>query len=79
MNLPLYFKSIIWFADLKNITLKKNRDLILFQAFEKGRMEHLNYLEKKLGKKILYEFAKKSTSKFSRKSILPFLELMYRD
>lgn len=77
MAIPKYFKSIMWFADFSKISLEKDKDLILFQALEKGRMEHLRYLQKKLGNKMIYDFAKKNAHKFSRKSILSFVKLMY--
>lgn len=72
MKLPRYFKSILWFADFKKISLENDRDLILFQALEKGRMEHLTYLARKLGGRAIYDFAKQNARRFSRKSILPF-------
>jgi len=75
--LPKYFKSILWFSDFKKISLEKDKEVILFQALEKGRMEHLKYLVKKLGAKAIYSFAKKNAHKFSRKSILPFAKVMF--
>ncbi|OGC07865.1 hypothetical protein A2230_02730 [candidate division WOR-1 bacterium RIFOXYA2_FULL_36_21] len=77
MPLPQYFKSILWFADFRKISLKKDKDIILFQALEKGRMEHLKYLAKKLGSKVICNFAQKNAHRFSRKSILPFVKVMF--
>ncbi|MCX5751931.1 MAG: hypothetical protein NT099_09800 [Candidatus Saganbacteria bacterium] len=77
MALPKYFKSILWFADFNKISLKKDRDLILFQALEKGRMEHIKYLAHKLGGESILNFARRNASKFSRKSVLRFAELMF--
>jgi hypothetical protein len=77
MKLPQYFKSILWFADFSKISLEKDEEIILFQALEKGRMEHLRYLVKKLGGKRIYNFAKKHAGKFSRKSILPFARTLF--
>ena len=77
MSLPKYFKSILWFADFNKVSLKKDRDIVLFQALEKGRMEHLKYLADKLGAKAIYDFARKNSQKFSRKSILPFAKVMF--
>jgi len=77
MKLPKYFKSILWFADFDNMSLEKDKDTILFQALEKGRMEHLRYLAAKLGGKSIYNFAKKHAKQFSRKSILPFAKALY--
>ena len=77
MSLPKYFKSILWFADFNKVTLKKDQDMILFQALEKGRMEHLKYLARKLGTKTIYAFAKKNADRFSRKSILSFAKVMF--
>jgi len=67
-KLPEYFRSILWFADFDKISLKKDRDIILFQALEKGRMEHLRYLAKKIGARAICEYARKNAKKFSRKS-----------
>ena len=77
MALPKYFKPILWFDDFNKINLNKDKDLILYQVLEKGRMEHLKYLQKKLGNKAIYDFAKKNNHKFTRKSILAFVKLMY--
>ncbi|MDI6731346.1 MAG: hypothetical protein QME05_02030 [Candidatus Margulisbacteria bacterium] len=77
MKLPKYFKSILWFADFNKISLKKDKDVILYQALEKGRMEHLRYLLKALGKKAIIKFAKENVNKFSRKSILPFVQTIF--
>lgn len=77
MPLPQYFKSILWFANFKEISLEKYRNVILFQALEKGRMEHLKYLGEKLGYKVIYDFARKNSHRFSRKSILPFAKVMF--
>jgi len=79
MSLPEYFKSILWFADFNKVSLKEDRDMILFQALEKGRMEHLRYLARKLGRKSLYDFAKKNARRFSRKSILSFAKVMFSE
>jgi len=77
MSLPKYFQSILWFADFNKISLEKDRDVILFQALEKGRLEHLRYLAHKLKPEVIYAFAKKNASRFSRKSILPFIKVLY--
>ena len=77
MCLPDYFKSILWFADFNKISLEKDKNTILFQALEKGRMEHLRYLAKRLGPKTIYSFAKKHAKQFSRKSIIPFTKLLF--
>jgi hypothetical protein len=77
MSLPKYFKSILWFTRFGQLSLEKDRDTILFQALEKGRMEHLNYLKRKLGANAIYQFAQKNAARFSRKSILPFIKLLY--
>jgi len=77
VSLPKYFKSLFWFADFDKVSLEKDRDLILFQALEKGRMEHLKYLERKLGARAIYNFAKQHASKFSRKSIVSFAKVMF--
>jgi len=77
MRLPSYFKSILWFADFDKVSLENDRDMLMFQALEKGRMEHLRYLAEKLGGKTLYNFAKKNASRFSRKSILPFAKALF--
>ncbi|OGC10039.1 hypothetical protein A2246_00365 [candidate division WOR-1 bacterium RIFOXYA2_FULL_37_7] len=77
MNLPKYFKSILWFADFNNISLEKDKNVILFQTLEKGRMEHLRFLAKMLGAKTIYNFAKKNSKRFSRKSIVPFAKTLF--
>lgn len=77
MKLPKYFKAILWFADFDKISLEKDKNTILFQALEKGRMEHLDYLAEKLGNKALYAFAHKNKKRFSRNSILPFVDYFY--
>lgn len=77
MSLPKYFKSILWFADFNKLSLEKDKEVILFQALEKGRMEHLKYLAKKLGPRAIYDFAKKNAKHFSRKSILTFSKIMF--
>ena len=77
MSLPKYFKSILWFADFEKVSLEKDRDMILFQAMEKGRMEHLRYLARMFGGKALYDFAKKNAKRFSRKSILSFIKVVF--
>lgn len=77
MHLPKYFKSIIWFCDFNKVSLKEDKEMILFQALEKGRMEHLRYLCQKLGPGAIYAFAKKNAAKFSRKSILPFAKTLF--
>jgi hypothetical protein len=77
MSLPEYFKSILWSSDFKKVSLKEDKETILFQALEKGRMEHLKYLCQKLGPRAIYAFAKKNAAKFSRKSILPFAKVMF--
>jgi hypothetical protein len=58
MHLPKYFRSIIWFADFNKVSLEADKEMILFQALEKGWMEHLKYLCKKLGPREIYAFAK---------------------
>jgi hypothetical protein len=77
MSLPKYFKSILWFADTEKMSLEKDKDTILFQALEKGRMEHLRYLEHKLGGRAIYNFARKHAREFSRKSVLSFAKVMF--
>lgn len=77
MNLPKYFKSILWFANFKDVSLEKDKNLVLFQSLEKGRMEHLRFLVDNLGAKVVYEFARKNAERFSRKSILPFIRIMF--
>jgi len=77
VKLPQYFKSILWFADFDKVSLKEDRDMILFQVLEKGRMEHFKYLTRKLGKKTIYDFARKHARRFSRKSILSFVKVMF--
>jgi hypothetical protein len=77
MKLPQYFKSILWFADFDKMSLEKDKETILFQALEKGRMEHLRYLAKKLGGRSIYLFAKKHAKQFSRPSILPFAKALF--
>ena len=75
--LPGYFQSILWFTDVEKLSLKRDWQVILFQALEKGRMEHLDYLRRKLGPAKILAFAKKNAKRFSRKSILPFLKTIY--
>lgn len=75
--LPKYFKSILWSTDFKKVSLKEDRDLILFQVLEKGRMPHLKYIADKLGYKTIYNFTKNNKDKLSRKSILPFIKIMF--
>ncbi|MBI5701423.1 hypothetical protein HZC34_06245 [Candidatus Saganbacteria bacterium] len=77
MSLPKYFKGILWFADFNKLSLKEDRNIILFQALEKGRMEHLKYLKNKLGAKAIVDFARKNSNKFSRKSVLTFAETVF--
>jgi len=77
MSLPKYFKSILWFADFDRVSIKKDQDMILFQALEKGRMEHLKYLAHKLGGRTLIEFARKNAKRFSRKSIPDFITIVF--
>ena len=77
MRLPGYFKSILWFADFNAISLEKDRDVVLFQALEMGRMEHLNYLARKLGPAAIRNFARKNAKRFSRKSIVPFADVLF--
>ncbi|PIS29778.1 hypothetical protein COT42_04415 [Candidatus Saganbacteria bacterium CG08_land_8_20_14_0_20_45_16] len=77
MSLPKYFRSILWFSDFDKLSLETDRETILFQALEKGRMEHVNYLIQKLGRKALYDFAKKNAGRFSRKSILSFAKVIF--
>lgn len=77
MRLPKYFKSILWSDDFDKVSLEKDREIILFQALEKGRMEHLRYLAKKLGSKAIYAFVQKNAKKFSRKSIVSFANIMF--
>jgi hypothetical protein len=77
MKLPSYFRSILWFADFNRMSLEKDKETIIFQALEKGRMEHLMYLAKQLGGRYIYNFAKKHASRFSRKSILPFARALF--
>ena len=79
MGLPKYFQSILWFADFPKMSLKKDKDIILFQALEKGKMEHLRYLANKLGPEEIYRFAQKNAKKFSRKSILTFAKAMFHE
>ena len=79
MSLPAYFKQILWFVDFKKTSLEKDRETILFQALEKGRMEHLDYLARRLGARAIYEFARKNAGRFSRKSILPFAKIMFAE
>ncbi len=76
MLLPKFFKPILWFSNFNDISLEKDRELVLFQSLEKGRMEHLNFLFDKLGTRAVYTFAKKNAGRFSRKSILPFIRLI---
>lgn len=78
-NLPVYFKTILWFSDFSKLSLEKDRDLILFQSLEKGRMEHLRYLVDMLGKKTIYDFARENAHRFSRKSILNFARIMFSE
>ncbi|MFH1542306.1 MAG: hypothetical protein ABIE84_04360 [bacterium] len=77
MKLPRYFKSILWFADFDKLSLEKDRETILFQALEKGRMEHLRFLASKLGPRAIFDFAQKNRNKFSRKSIFPFAKTLF--
>lgn len=77
MALPKYFKSILWFSDINNLSLNKDKKTILFQALEKGQMEHLNYLADKLGKEAIYKFARHYSKKFSRKSIPAFAKALF--
>ncbi|MBU0630230.1 MAG: hypothetical protein KKC80_04850 [Candidatus Margulisbacteria bacterium] len=77
MKLPDYFKQIIWFADFDQVSLAKDKEMVLFQALEKGRMEHLRYLAGKLGGRAIYSFARKNSNKLSRKSILPFIRALF--
>ena len=77
IGLPKYFKAILWFTEFERLSLEKDRHLILFQAFEKGRMEHLRYLASKLGGRALYNFARRNARRFSRKSILPFARVVF--
>lgn len=74
--LPNYFKQILWFSDFKKVSLEKDWQMILFQALEKGRMEHLDYLFKKLGSIKIMKFAKNNAKRFSRKSIMPFIKAL---
>jgi|GEM_PF-5340286 len=76
-RLPGYFKQILWFGDLGRMSLEEDKETILFQTLEKGRMEHLKYLERKIGGKAILDFARKNAKRFSRKSIVPFIEAMY--
>lgn len=75
--LPEYFKSILWFTNFNKVSLSKDKDIILFQALEKGRMSHLRYLAHKLGYTAIYDFAKQNKNRLSRKSILPFIKIMF--
>ena len=77
MALPNYFRSILWFADFDRLSLKKDRDVILFQALEKGRMEHLRYLAARLGGRAIRDFAVRNAKRFSRKSIVPFVKALF--
>jgi hypothetical protein len=79
MALPSYFKSILWFADFSKVSLEKDRDLILKQALEKGRMEHLRYLARRLGPAAIWKYARKHARQFSRKSVLPFAKIMFAE
>lgn len=75
--LPEYFRSILWSTDFKKVSLEKDRDLILFQVLEKGGIPHLRYIAKKLGPKTIYNFTKKNKDRLSRKSIFPFIKIMF--
>ena len=77
MALPGFFKSILWFTDFSKVSLKEDRDLILMQALEKGRMEHLKYLARRLGPAAIWKYAQKHARQFSRKSVLPFAKIMF--
>ena len=76
-KLPKYFKPLFWFSDFDKLSLQEDKDLILFQVLEKGRMEHIKYIVKKFGKKTIYNFATKNKKKFSRKSIYNFAKIMF--
>jgi hypothetical protein len=75
-SLPGFFKSILWFSDLRAVHPARDRDIVLFQALEKGRMEHLRYLLRRFGRKALLDFARRNEARLSRRSILPFIEAL---
>ncbi|MCX7943079.1 MAG: hypothetical protein N2746_01025 [Deltaproteobacteria bacterium] len=76
-RLPSFFKGILWFLDFDKIELDRDKEAILFQVLEKGRMEHLFYLQKIYSKDEILSFAKINRNRFSRKSIYNFIRFLY--